>query len=183
MSWLKLDDGFDTHPKVLELTEVQRWRWTRVLIHCARHRTGGHVKASVLRELGLSRTTDKLITVGLLESNGEAGYLVHDWSEYAPKDPTKAERQARWRAKQPSTPASTETPTVDAQRDASVDDQIVHSRADAPARPVPSPKEQHQPPNHVAQQPEGGRDSKNGIDPEQDLAVLIAKAAPEDIPF
>lgn len=82
MSWLKVDDGFDTHPKLIELTEVQRWRWTRVLIHCARHRTEGHIKTSVLRELGLGRTIARLLEVGLLHENGESGYLVHDWLVY-----------------------------------------------------------------------------------------------------
>lgn len=142
MSWLRLDDGFDTHPKLLELTELQRWRWARVLLHCARHRTEGHVKASVLRELGLGRTVNDLLRVGLLEENGATGYLVHDWHTFNPKDPTKAERQARWREKQ----ASTETPPVDAHVDGDVDGRVdarvdgegVHSRVGARARPVPS---------------------------------------------
>jgi hypothetical protein len=99
MSWLKLDDGFDTHPKLLELTELQRWRWTRVLIHCARHRTQGHVKPSVLRELGLGRAIPLLVRVDLLEENGDAGYVVHDWADFNLKDATKTERQARWRQK------------------------------------------------------------------------------------
>lgn len=176
MSWLRIDDGFDTHPKLLELTEQQRWRWTRVLIHCARHRTQGHVKTSVLRDLGLGRAIEKLLSIDLLEQNGESGYLVHDWHDYAPKDPTKAERQARWRAKQ----ASTETRLVDEE----VDEQIVHSRVDAPARPVlSSPKDQEPPPNHVAQDEGGRADLENGLDPDQDLATLLARATPDDIPF
>ena len=82
MSWLRLDDGYDTHPKLLELTELQRWRWTRVLIHCAKHRTEGHVKRSVLRELGLDRALTELVSIGLLEENGSEGYLVHDFMQY-----------------------------------------------------------------------------------------------------
>lgn len=82
MSWLRIDDGYDTHPKLLELTELQRWRWTRVLLHCARHRTEGHVKPSVLREIGLGRAIGQLVTLGLLHENGDTGYLVHDWLIY-----------------------------------------------------------------------------------------------------
>ena len=82
MSWLRVDDGYDTHPKLLELTEQQRWRWTRVLIHCARHRTDGHVSVSVLRELGLGRSITQLVRVNLLHENGNDGYVVHDWRIY-----------------------------------------------------------------------------------------------------
>lgn len=142
MSWLRLDDGYDTHPKLLELTEQQRWRWTCVLLHCARHRTEGHVKTSVLRQLGLGRALPTLLRVGLLEENGPAGYLVHDWSAFNPKDPTKAERQARWRHRQASTEPSPVDARVDANVDACVDGPVdgqgVHSRVGARARPVPS---------------------------------------------
>jgi hypothetical protein len=168
MSWLRIDDGYDTHPKLLELTEQQRWRWTRVLIHCARHQTQGHVKPAVLRELGLGRTVAKLLQLGLLETNGDAGYLVHDWSTFNPKDPTKAERQARWRASratstEPSTPPSTSAST----NDELVDAEIVHSRVGARARPVPSPTHVDQEPSFLPaelQDEEGGRTENSGTD-------------------
>lgn len=82
MAWLRVDDGFDTHAKMLELTEVQRWRWTRVLIYCARHQTQGRVTLSVLRDIGLGRLAGKLVEVGLLENAGPNAYLVHDWRIY-----------------------------------------------------------------------------------------------------
>lgn len=104
MSWLKVDDGFDTHPKLLELTEVQRWRWTRVLIHCARHRTEGKVKTSVLRELGLSRAIGRLIEVGLLHPDEENGYVVHDWLVY--NADTIGGKVAAFLAEHPDAPAN-----------------------------------------------------------------------------
>lgn len=175
MSWLRLDDGYDTHPKLLELTEQQRWRWTRVLIHCARHQTQGHVKASVLRELGLARAVQQLLHLGLLESNGDAGYLVHDWTAFNPKDPTKTERQARWRAKQ----ASTSPSPVDASVDDDVDSPTVHSRAGTPARPVPSRPLDQNPVTETVVQDAG---SGNGeIDPDE-INRILADAAVKDMP-
>lgn len=187
MSWLKVDDGFDTHPKLLELSEIQRWRWTRVLIHCARHRTDGHVNEKVLRELGLGRAIERLLTIGLLETNGSPEYLVHDWADYAPKDPTKAARQARWRAKQASTVDVSVDARVDGQGDTivdeSVDDQIVHSRVDARARPVLSrPKDQNPPSSYVVEgpvEPEEGRPDDSELEALAELAHLAeVKAMP-----
>jgi len=175
LSWLRLDDGFDTHPKLIELSEVNRWRWTRVLLHCARHQTQGHVKLSVLRELGLGRATSQLVVLGLLEQNGETGYLVHDWATFNPKDPTKAERQARWRARQTVSPTTDVDADVDApvdeRVDADVDGQGVHSRVGARARPVPSrPKT---PPSvlppHSATSEDGRTDDETG---DQDLPLV-----------
>lgn len=104
MSWLRVDDGYDTHPKMLELTEQQRWRWTRVLLHCARHRTEGHVKTSVLRELGLGRTIADLLRLGLLHENGDTGYTVHDWRIY--NADTIGGKVAAYLAEHPDAPAN-----------------------------------------------------------------------------
>lgn len=88
MSWLRLDDAYDTHPKLLELSELERWRWTRVLLYCARHRTEGKVTVGVLRELGAARFVKKLLEQRLLifvclPDVGNV-YLVNDWDEFNP---------------------------------------------------------------------------------------------------
>jgi hypothetical protein len=86
VSWLRLDDGFDTHPKVLQLTELQRWRWTRLLLYCARYETEGVVTRDVMRELGLSRAADKLLHLNLLlaSTSGPDIFVVNDWAIYNP---------------------------------------------------------------------------------------------------
>jgi hypothetical protein len=167
MSWLRLDDAYDTHPKLLELSELERWRWTRVLLHCARHRTQGLVSRSVLREVGLGRAVQKLIDLRLLlETAGADTLKVNDWDTFNPKDPTKAERQARWRA-------SRRNGAVDADVDAPVDGDVdgvgVHSRVGTRARPVPVPQP-------VPQELDVGEGStvavnarENGHHPEQEL--------------
>jgi len=138
MAWLRLDDGFDTHPKLLELSEGERWRWTRLLLHCARHRTEGVVTMRALRDLGLARSRRKLIASSLLNETDDDGiFTVHDWAEYNPKDPTKSERQARWRQRKRDSETGQTRLHVDGPVDGDVDDPTVYksvSRAQARAR-------------------------------------------------
>lgn len=97
MTWLKLDDVYDSHPKLLELSEVQRWRWTRALLYCARHKTAGRISRSVLRELGCN--VPRLLELELLD-DVDGALEVHDFETWnPPRDPTATERQRRHRAK------------------------------------------------------------------------------------
>lgn len=98
MAWLRIDDGYDTNSKLLELTEAERWRWTRVLIHCAKHRTEGRVTVAVIKEIGLGRALSRLTQIRLLdETDDPKKYLVHDWDQYNPKDVGAAQRMRRRR--------------------------------------------------------------------------------------
>lgn len=139
MSWLRVDDGFAEHPKLEALTDRQFRLWAKLLGRCARYRTDGHVPAGILVGIRVKPgDLDRFTALGLLDSSNGSEPTVHDWSDYNPKDPTKADRQARWRAKQ----ASTDDTRVDAPVDGDVDAgdglQSV-SRVRAGARgPVPS---------------------------------------------
>jgi hypothetical protein len=123
MSWLRVDDGFAEHPKLEALTDRQFRLWAKLLGRCARYRTDGHVPAGILvgiriKDSDIARFKD----LGLLDENG-TGVVIHDWSDYNPKDPTKADRQARWRAKQTSTGDGDVDTYVDALVDGLVDDE------------------------------------------------------------
>lgn len=190
MSWLRLDDTFDSHPKLYDLTESQRWRWTRLLLHCARHRTEGFVSRSTLRELGLTRAVGTLTTVGLLDSDPD-GFRVHDWHDFNPKDPTKAQRQARWRAKQASPVDAGVDGDVDGgdgdSGDAPVDAETVHSRVGTRARPVPSPtqtpKEQTQGRTRNETTRAHNRDTNGNGPGTQEIQDLITQVDDSLIPF
>ncbi len=82
---LRLVDEFDTHPKLAELTETQRWRWITVLLHCARHHTGGQITAAALRRYRAPTTL--LLQAGLLERGTGNHYQVHDWDVYNGETP------------------------------------------------------------------------------------------------
>ena len=99
MAWLRIDDGFASHPKIAALTDKELRVWLRLLCYCAKTRDPS-VDAVLLREVpGLSkRLAERFATLDLLDET-HGGYEIHDWSHYLPKDATNAERQARWRSR------------------------------------------------------------------------------------
>ena len=101
MSYLRLDDVLDSHPKVQELTEVQAWRWVRVMLYCARHETDGEVSRRVVERLGLRPA--RLVELGLLDTvansvdNSGNTFYVHDYLEFNPSKEEKERERERWR--------------------------------------------------------------------------------------
>ena len=99
MSWLRLDDKFAHHPKVAGLTDREFRVHIEAMLYCAEYATAGAIPSSALRLVKATpRVVQRLVDSGLWESNG-SGLVVHHFSEYNPKDPSNAERQARWRRK------------------------------------------------------------------------------------
>ena len=98
MSWLRLDDGFPEHRKVLELPRKDRWTWVELLCYVARQNNGGHVPQGICDILRWVTPAfiKQCVDVGLLDEGG-SGHTVHDWDVYNPKDPSNAERQRRHR--------------------------------------------------------------------------------------
>ncbi len=143
MAWLRVDDGMTEHRKVLGLPRKDRWTWLELLAYVARQNNGGHVPDGVCDVLRWVTPTflKTCSNLGLLDEN-ETGYAVHDWDDYNPKDPTKTERQARWRAKKRE--------SVDGDVDADVDGAVDAPRdvdVDPPARagargPSPTPPQE-----------------------------------------
>lgn len=86
MGWLRLDDGFADHRKLVALkTDQRRWTWLRLLIYTARYRTpiipgdiGDVVAGATPKFLGDCRK------IGLLDDAEDGDYLVHDWYDYQP---------------------------------------------------------------------------------------------------
>jgi hypothetical protein len=100
VSWLRIDDGFTNHPKILELTDSEFRTWIRLLCHCSRVEDPS-VDAATKREVaGLSAgRVARYWKIGLLDKTGD-DYEVHNWPQYRKKDETNADRQRRWRARQ-----------------------------------------------------------------------------------
>lgn len=102
VSWLRVDDGFGSHPKLLELTREERWTWVEILCHCARHRTGGLI-APGIRDAVRHATPAflaKTERVFLSKRDKNGRLFVHDWDDYNPSDPTAADRMRRYRERQ-----------------------------------------------------------------------------------
>ncbi len=85
MSWLRIDDGFPEHPKLVKLGKsADRWTWLELLAYCARRETGGTIPRGV--DDVLRRVTPKFlercVTVGLVDREDDGDLTVHDWNIY-----------------------------------------------------------------------------------------------------
>lgn len=87
MTWVKLDDGFATHPKIEELSDRSLRVHLRGLCFCAKHLTDGHIPTKTAKAMGPAKCLTELVDSTLWEVNG-SGYVVHDYTEY---NPTRAE--------------------------------------------------------------------------------------------
>lgn len=107
MSWIKIDDQFADHPKVLQAGPLASWLYVCGLTYSGRYLTDGWVPTAQVRKLadvddalGLAA---RLVAVGLWEPV-DGGYQIHDYHDYNPTaDKVKADRasaakrQAEWR--------------------------------------------------------------------------------------
>ena len=90
MAWLRLDDGFTEHTKVLALRRADRWTWLEVMTYCARQRNGGIFSEGICDVLRWVTPAflKRCVEAGLLElvagSQSVPGnhYAVHDWAIY-----------------------------------------------------------------------------------------------------
>lgn len=96
MSWVRLDDGFTEHPKILALADREVIVHIRALCYAARRRDC-HITPQALRVLGASKkTAERLAEVGVWDVNSD-GWVIHDWEKYQRVDATNAERQRKHR--------------------------------------------------------------------------------------
>ncbi len=98
MTWLRIDDAFPQHPKLVELARSDRWTWLEILAYCARYKTEGRVPSAIREAVPAAspKLLARFVDVGLLDEH-EHGLEVHDWRDYNPKDPTAADRVKRYR--------------------------------------------------------------------------------------
>lgn len=80
MTWVKLDDHFPRHPKIVGLDIRAKWAFIEVLCYCAEYLTDGRVPAGVISD----KDAEPLLSNGLLEPDPHGTYLVHDYLEYNP---------------------------------------------------------------------------------------------------
>ena len=84
MAWVKVDDGFPDHPKVLVLTLAAQGLWLAGLCYANRHRTDGQLPSGFLRRVGDDSAwtaAEELVAVGLWHETA-AGWEIHDYADY-----------------------------------------------------------------------------------------------------
>ena len=137
MAWAKIDDGWWAHPKVMELSLAASGLWARALSWSCHQR-----KDTVPRRFLAMVDADDIHAKELVDAGlwieCDAGWRIHDWSEY--QERTLSEKRAEAGAK--GGKASGE-----ARREANGKQTEVASEADneagtlpVPSLPVPKPK-------------------------------------------
>ena len=102
MAWVKIDDQFADHPKIIAVGPLAAWLYVCGLTYCGRYLTDGFIPGGQVRKLAdvdnPSELVAKLVAIGLWNEQ-EDGYIVHDYLEYNPTaEEVKATRQARTEA-------------------------------------------------------------------------------------
>ena len=88
MAWVKIDDGFARHPKVLAAGATAAHLFVAALCHCNQYLTDGFVAEAVAPTLlppggAWQGAADALVRVGLWEAV-DGGWQVHDYLDYQP---------------------------------------------------------------------------------------------------
>lgn len=100
MSWLKIDDGFAEHEKIIDLSDRAFRLHVTALCYCARNLTDGFLgERQVAAVCAITKATrrhlDELISTGLWATDGEV-YRINDYLDYNPtKQKVKERREAR----------------------------------------------------------------------------------------
>ena len=97
MTWVRLDDHFADHPKILGLSDAAYRAFVDGLCYSARYLTDGQIPTAAVKVVTRSRPKPvaELIDAGLWEQNG-AGVIVHHYLEFQPSRSTvEATREAR----------------------------------------------------------------------------------------
>ncbi len=104
MSWVKIDDQFPEHPKLMAVGLEGQGLQIAALCYCARQLTDGFIPAAALPLLtGLgpkasTTWTERMVAAGLWEpiANGMAnGWQIHDYLQYNPARKDVLEQRQR----------------------------------------------------------------------------------------
>ena len=82
MAWFKIDDGWWSHPKTLQLSDAAIALWARAGSWSCQQLTDGQISVEALSMLrGRPKTADELVAVGYWDLH-DGGWAFHDWDEY-----------------------------------------------------------------------------------------------------
>lgn len=98
MAWVKIDDQFASHPKILKAGPAAAWLYVCGLTYCNRYLTDGFIPAEAVRLLtdlkNPGKEAAKLVNAGLWEI-ADGGYIVHDYLDWNPSaEQIRSERRA-----------------------------------------------------------------------------------------
>jgi hypothetical protein len=93
MSWIKLDDQFFTHPKIVDLGKAAKLLYLTALTYCGSHLTDGVLTRGALRVVAATvdmppETAEVLPLAGLWQATGD-GLQINNYL-YPPPPPRDA---------------------------------------------------------------------------------------------
>lgn len=97
MPWIRFEDNFPEHPKVLGISDGAFRLHVRAIAYCSRHLTDGVVSPAAVRSLSggrAARLTSELVSARMWTVT-DHGWLIHDYLEY---QPSRAETEERRKA-------------------------------------------------------------------------------------
>ena len=122
MPWFRLDDSFDTHPKVLMAGNEAVGLYIRCGTYAARNLTDGFVGEEIVLLYGSDSLAATLVRVGLWH-RARGGWMIHDYLDYNPsREEVLSKRRIRAEAgriggvasgKARSKPEAKRSPTVE----------------------------------------------------------------------
>ena len=144
MPWFKVDDGWWSHPKTLQLSDAAQALWVRAGSWSMKHLTDGAIPGYALSVLRAKpAAVRELVAVGLWLPEGD-GYAFHDWGSYQPtREQVEGDRRAA---------AERQQRARDSRRESRRDGGRSNGeRSPSPSHPIPShPQTDHgDTPSHV----------------------------------
>ena len=128
MTWARLDDSFDGHPKVVRAGNAAAGLFARFIAYSNRVLSDGNIASSIAVSYGTKPQLEKLLKVGLLHRAGhgcprcgqpeEGDFQVHDflqWNRSRAKVMADREREAHKKANQraANAAAGSDAPRID----------------------------------------------------------------------
>ena len=95
--WIRLDDDFPDHPKIIGLPDTAKWLYVWALCYAGRHLTDGYIPDPALTA-GQRRTAHHLETAHLwIRHPDDHGWLIHSYLDYQ-QSKKEVENQRRIRS-------------------------------------------------------------------------------------
>lgn len=95
MTWLRLDDDFPDHPRIIGLSDTAFRTYVTGLCYCGRHLTDGDIPTGALRAIGPRRAAQELEAAGLWLRT-DHGWAVRDYLHYqASRADVEAEKERK----------------------------------------------------------------------------------------
>lgn len=96
MTWVKIDDNFPDHPRVVGLTDAAFRTHVSAICYSARYLTDGSIPSSAMRSIGPRRAAQELEAAGLW-ARTDHGWMIRDYLDYNPSRAEVEEQRERKR--------------------------------------------------------------------------------------